>query len=84
MTTGKQAREWDGGPDLGSSNAMAWDPTGKTLATCLGNPPRIQIRDVGTGQEALALENVSFVQGLSFSPDGPAPGVAGPGPLADP
>ena len=70
VTTGKQAREWDGGPDLGSSNAMAWDPAGKTLATCLGNPPRIQIWDVGTGQEVLALENVSFVQGLSFSPDG--------------
>lgn len=70
-TTGKQTREWDGGPDLGSSNAMAWDPTGKKLATCLGNPPRIQIWDVNTGQQALALEDqVPFLHGMSWSPDG--------------
>lgn len=71
VTTGKQTREWDGGPDLGSSNAMAWDPTTKALATCLGNPPRVQIWDVNTGQEKLALsDQVSSLRALSWSPDG--------------
>jgi WD40 repeat protein len=69
--TGRQAREWNGGPNLGSSNAMAWDPTSQKLATCLGNPPRIQIWSVTTGEETLALEDpVLGLRALSWSPDG--------------
>jgi WD40 repeat protein len=69
--TGKQAREWDGGPSLGSSNAMAWDPTGQKLATCLGNPPRIQIWNVMTGRETRALDDpVPGLHRLNWSPDG--------------
>ena len=50
---------------------MAWDPTGRKLATCLGNPPRIEIRDVDTGGLILALDDqVPFLRGLSWSPDG--------------
>src|SRR5262249_12815148 len=66
-----QVREWDGGPNLGSSNAMAWDPTGQKLATCLGNPPHLRIRNVTTGQETLALKDpVLSLYSLSWSPYG--------------
>ena len=71
MTTGKQTREWDGGPDLGSSNAMSWDPTSRMLATCLGNPPRIRVWNVTTGEETLVLnDSVVGLNRLSWSPDG--------------
>ena len=71
VTTGKQTREWDGGPDLGSSNAMAWDPTGRRLATCLGNPPRIQIWAMTAGAQALAPQDpVLGLRAMSWSPDG--------------
>ena len=70
VTTGKQTREWDGGPDLGSSNAMAWDSTSQKLATCLGNPPRIRIRNVMTGEESLSLDDpVVGLHRLNWSPD---------------
>jgi WD40 repeat protein len=71
VISGKQTREWDGGPDLGSSSAMAWDPTSQKLATCLGNPPHIGIWNVATGQEALALDQpVLGLRRLTWSPDG--------------
>jgi WD40 repeat protein len=71
VTSGKQTREWDGGPDLGSSNAMAWDPASEKLATCLGNPPQIRIWNIATGQEALALDRpVLGLNRLTWSPDG--------------
>jgi WD40 repeat protein len=71
VTTGKQTREWDGGPNLGSSNAMAWDSTSQKLATCLGNPPRIRIWNVTTGEESLAIDDpVLGLQRLNWSPDG--------------
>jgi WD40 repeat protein len=68
LTTGKQITEWDGGPDLGSSNAMAWDSTGQRLATCLGNPPRIQVWNVRTGEEMQSLQDpVLSLTALSWS-----------------
>jgi WD40 repeat protein len=71
VTTGKQTREWDGGPGLGSSNAMAWDSISQKLATCLGNPPRIRIWNVTTGEETLALDDpVLGLHRLNWSPDG--------------
>jgi WD40 repeat protein len=71
VASGQSTREWDGGPSLGSSHAMAWDPTSRKLATGLGNPPRIQIWDVTTGQETLALDDpVAGLSRLSWSPDG--------------
>jgi WD40 repeat protein len=70
-TTGRQIREWEGGPSLGSSNAMAWDPLGEKLATCLGNPPRIRIWSVSTGAETFELEDpVLRLSAMSWSPDG--------------
>jgi WD40 repeat protein len=70
VAAGKQTREWDGGADAGSSNAMAWDPTNQKLATCMGNAPRIKIRNVNTGQTLVLEDQVSTVRGLSWSPDG--------------
>ncbi|MDB5351512.1 MAG: hypothetical protein JWN86_2759 [Planctomycetota bacterium] len=71
VTTGRQTREWDGGPDTASSNAMAWDPTGKRLATCLGDPPRIQIREISAGNRVSELtDRVPFLREMSWSPDG--------------
>jgi WD40 repeat protein len=71
VTTGKQIADWDGGPALGSSSAIAWDPTSRKIATCLGNPPRIQIRDVATAKEAFALDvPVVGLNRMSWSPDG--------------
>jgi WD40 repeat protein len=71
VASGRQIRDWDGGPGLGSSNAMAWDSTSRKLATCLGNPPRIRIWDVTTGQEVLVLDDsVVGLHRLSWSPDG--------------
>jgi WD40 repeat protein len=69
--TGNEIRSWDGGPAVGSSNAMAWDSTGEQLATCLGNPPKIQVWNVATAQEALSLGDQGFgLIALSWSPDG--------------
>src|SRR5262249_16082730 len=71
VTTGRHTREWDGGPDLGSSNAMTWDPTGRRLATCLGNPPQIQVWAMTRGAEALAAKDpVLGLHAMSWSPDG--------------
>jgi WD40 repeat protein len=69
--TGKEVRSWDGGPDLGSSNAMAWDPAGRKLATCLGNPPKVQVWEAVTGKEVAKLDDeVPFLRAMSWSPDG--------------
>jgi WD40 repeat protein len=71
VSTGKQAREWDGGQVAGSSNAMAWDPTSQKLASCQGSPPRIQIRNVATGAEELALDQqVLSLSAVNWSPEG--------------
>jgi WD40 repeat protein len=71
VTSGKRTREWDGGPGLGSSSAMAWDPTSQKIATCLGNPPQIRIWNVATGQQVLALDQpVLGLNRLTWSPDG--------------
>ena len=70
-STGRQVREWDGGDDLASSNAMAWDTTSTRLATCFGTPPRIQIKDVSTGETVLTVDDqITFLRRMSFSPDG--------------
>jgi WD40 repeat protein len=70
-TTGKQTRQWDGGPSLGSCNSMSWDSTSQKLATGLGNPPRVQVWDVTTGRELLTLDGeVPGLRQLSWSPDG--------------
>jgi WD40 repeat protein len=71
VTAGRQTREWDGGPNLGSSNAMAWDPTGRRLATCLGNPPWIQLWAMSSGAETRTPKGpVLGLHAMSWSPDG--------------
>jgi WD40 repeat protein len=71
VVAGKQTREWDGGPSLGSSPAMSWDPSGRRLATCFGNPPKIQLWNVTSGEEEQALpDDVLNLRDMAWSPDG--------------
>ena len=72
-STGKQAREWDGGDDLGSSTAMAWAPADNRLAACLGSPPRIQIKDVSTGETTFTVDDqVPFLRSADLGPGRPS------------
>jgi WD40 repeat protein len=71
VIAGRQTREWDGGPSLGSSNAMAWDPAGRRLATCLGNPPAIQLWAMTSGADTSGpKERVLGLHAIFWSPDG--------------
>jgi WD40 repeat protein len=71
VSAGRQTREWDGGPNLGSSNAMAWDPTGRRLATCLGNPPSIQLWAQTPDADTRApKDRVLGLHAMNWSPDG--------------
>jgi WD40 repeat protein/serine/threonine protein kinase len=51
--------------------ALALHPDGKTLAVCLGQPARIMLWDVRTGQELLSIDPPGpVVSNLLFSPTG--------------
>ncbi len=72
VTAGKQVREWAADTSFSNyTNLIAWGPTDQRLTTGIGNPPRIQIWDVNTGEKDCSFEKpIPELDAMSWSPDG--------------
>ena len=72
VTAGKQVREWAADTSFSNfTNLIAWGPTDQMLTTGIGNPPRIQIWDVNTGEKDFPFEKpITELEAMSWSPDG--------------
>ena len=72
VTAGKQVREWAADTSFSNyTNLIAWGPTDQMLTTGIGNPPRVQIWDVKTGEKDFAFEKpIPELEAISWSPDG--------------
>jgi WD40 repeat protein len=65
-SSGQELRTSSGNPD--AIYAIAYSPDGKTLAAEMGN--RVELLDVGSGQELHRLQDGSGFVSLAFAPDG--------------